>query len=278
MPKDPNHILCPHCGQPGPFASVDQASRFSERESARAAYTELLAAITTGPTGMSDGSELAKVRDTARFTAAELEAMNLDAVRPAVATAVADDLITPEERSHLDDLLSTLGVSWDDVRRSDPELYEHAFVSSINGGQLPQVASPHILQKLGEIVHYECEAILMREVAVRQYQGGYSGFSFPIGKTGIRYKVGGSRGHSAQVGTQVQVADSGVLSITNKRAVYTGSRKTVDMPYTKLVNLSVYRDGIQFHLSNRVNAPLFKMSAGSDIVAAIVNMAAQGIA
>jgi hypothetical protein len=47
------------------------------------------------------------------------------------------------------------------------------------------------------------------------------------------------------------------------------------MPYAKLVNLTVYGDGIQFHLSNRVNAPLFKIMHGSDIVAAIVNMAAQ---
>ena len=88
--------------------------------------------------------------------------------------------------------------------------------------------------------------------------------------------MGGSRGHSVQVGTQLQVADSGLLSITNKRAVYSGSRRPVDMPYSKLVNLSVYRDGVQFHLSNRVNAPLLRSGSGSDIIAAIVNMAAQG--
>jgi hypothetical protein len=141
----------------------------------------------------------------------------------------------------------------------------------------PQVlrSSPHIIAKNGEIVHYECAASLMREVAVRQYQGRYQGFSFPIGKTGVRYRVGGSRGHSVQVGTQLQVADSGILSITNKRAVYAGTRKTADMPYSKLINLTVYSDGLQFHLSNRVNAPLFTMPAGAHIVAAIVNVAAQ---
>jgi hypothetical protein len=117
----------------------------------------------------------------------------------------------------------------------------------------------------------------MKEVAVREYQGGYSGFSFPIGKTGIRYKVGGSRGHSVQVGTKLQVADSGILAITNKRAVYTGSRKTVDMPYSKLVNLTVYSDAIVFHQSNRVNAPMFAIASGSDVVGAVVNAAAQRV-
>ncbi len=32
---------------------------------------------------------------------------------------------------------------------------------------------------------------------------------------------------------------------------------------------------LQFHLSNRVNAPLFKGPSGSEVVAAIVNAAAQ---
>jgi hypothetical protein len=80
-----------------------------------------------------------------------------------------------------------------------------------------------------------------------------------------------------QVGTQLQVADSGTLSITNKRAVYTGTRRTVDMPYTKLVNLTAYSDGVQFHLSNRVNAPLFTMAQGANFVAAIVNRAARSV-
>jgi hypothetical protein len=131
------------------------------------------------------------------------------------------------------------------------------------------------MAKRGEVVHLEWPATLLKEVAVRQYVGGYQGFSIPIGKTGVRYRVGGARGHSVEVGTQLQVADSGILAVTNKRVVYIGSRKTVDMPYTKLVNLSVYSDGVQFHLSNRVNAPMFKIDDGVDILAATINVAAQ---
>ena len=131
------------------------------------------------------------------------------------------------------------------------------------------------MAKKGEIVHLEFPASLMKEVAVREYKGAYQGLSFPIGKTGVRYRVGATRGQSVQVGTQLQVADTGVIAVTNKRAVYMGTLKTVDMPYSKLVNLTVYADGVQFHLSNRVNAPLFTMQQGADIVAAVVNAAAQ---
>ena len=42
-----------------------------------------------------------------------------------------------------------------------------------------------------------------------------------------------------------------------------------------LTGHDLYRDGIEFHLSNRVNAPLFRVATGTDILAAIVNAAAQ---
>jgi hypothetical protein len=70
----------------------------------------------------------------------------------------------------------------------------------------------------------------------------------------------------------MQVADSGTLSISSQRAVFIGARKTIEMPYTKLVNLSVFSDGIQFHLSNRQTAPLFRLQGG-EVVAAAVNAA-----
>ena len=109
---------------------------------------------------------------------------------------------------------------------------------------------------------------------MKEYRGGYHGVSIPIGKTGVRYRVGGVRGRMVQVGTQLQVADTGLLAVTNKRAVYMGSRKTIDMPLAKLVNLNVFTDGVQFHMSNRVNPPLFQTDQ-SEIVAALVNAAAQ---
>lgn len=277
-PRDPKDLLCPHCGEPGPWASPDQVAARTARIAARTRYEQLLAQLGTGtalPAG--DGSELASARTTAAYSLAELSQINLQTFRGLASTAVTDDLLTPKESAHLGQVMSVLGLSWEQVRQQDPALWEHAFVSEINGGQLPEVSSPHVLQKKGEVVHYECEASLMKEVAVRQYQGGYSGFSFPLGKTGIRYRVGATRGHSVEVGTTLNVADSGLLSVTNKRVLYAGSRKTIEMLYSKLANLTAYKDGLQFHLSNRVNAPLFKIAQGSHIVAAIVNMAAQRV-
>jgi hypothetical protein len=284
-PKLIENYRCPRCGKPGPWATEQQVAGWQgeqealERahaaaEEAAGRYHELLAEVTNGDvTAIIPKMRVAA--DEAGISDVERRQAELGAFREWVKAAIADDIFTPEEHKRLSALMSAFGLAPDSLASADRDLSHDVLVAEINSGYLPEVRSPHVIAKAGEIVHLEVPATLMKEVAVREYQGGYSGFSFPIGKTGIRYKVGGARGHSVQVGTKLQVADSGMLAITNKRAVYTGSPKTVDMPYSKLVNLTVYSDGIVFHLSNRVNAPLFMISKGSDVVAAVVNAAAQ---
>jgi hypothetical protein len=114
-----------------------------------------------------------------------------------------------------------------------------------------------------------------REIAQHpQSRGGYSGFSFPIGKTGIRYRVGGYRGHSVEVGTKRVPADEGFLVVFSQRAVFIGNKKTIELPYSKLLNLTVFSDGVQFHESNRQTASVFLVPA-PDVVLAFVHAAAQ---
>ena|SRR6266542_407778 len=79
---------------------------------------------------------------------------------------------------------------------------------------------------------------------------------------------------SVVVGRQLQVADTGLLIISSLRAVFTGGTKTVELSYSKLVNLTV--DGVQFHQSNRQTVPLFKVRNG-ELVVALVSAAAQSM-
>jgi hypothetical protein len=131
----------------------------------------------------------------------------------------------------------------------------------------------HIITQKGEVVHAETEAELMKEVTLREFRGGYRGFSFRVAK-GVTYRTGWGRGHSVVVGTNLVAEDSGLLALTSKRAVFVGSRKTVELPYSKLINLGIFSDGVQFHMGNRTQAPLFKVENG-DVIGATVNAAVQ---
>ena len=116
----------------------------------------------------------------------------------------------------------------------------------------------------------------MKEVALREYRAGFSGLSIPLGK-GFRYRIGAMRGRQVQVGTEMQVADQGVLSVSSKRVVFLGSRKTMEMPLSKLVNITLFTDGVQLHMSNRVNAPLFLVGNMAQVVGAAVAKAVERV-
>ena len=117
----------------------------------------------------------------------------------------------------------------------------------------------------------------MKDMPQREFRAGYQGFSFPVGKTGIRYRVGGARGHSVVTGHQLQVTDQGTLVVTSARTVYLGAAKTQEFSYAKLVGLDVFTDGVRLHVSNRQTASLFRVPNG-ETVAAMIHAAMRRIA
>ena len=64
--------------------------------------------------------------------------------------------------------------------------------------------------------------------------GGYSGFSFRVAK-GVRYHVGGTRGHYEAGAEQPTVIDTGTATITDQRVAFQGTKQTREWAFTKLL-------------------------------------------
>ena len=64
--------------------------------------------------------------------------------------------------------------------------------------------------------------------------GGYSGFSFRIAK-GVRYHVGGTRGHYQQGEERPAPIDMGTVTITDKRVVFQGTRQVREWAFSRLI-------------------------------------------
>ncbi|MGI8871964.1 MAG: hypothetical protein ACR2KI_05105 [Candidatus Limnocylindria bacterium] len=190
-----------------------------------------------------------------------------------IRSALADEIITAAEELSLTDTARSIGVDQNQMNQIVSEFNDQFMVARVNDGRMPVVDDPPIILKRGETAHLVLNAELLKEIVQREFRGGSRGVSFPIG-AGIRYRVGSFSGHSVVTGTKVQAVDSGTLTITSQRAVYTGQRKTLDMPYAKLEAVKVFTDGVQFHMSNRQNPPLFRVRSGP-LAAAIVNGAAE---
>jgi hypothetical protein len=167
----------------------------------------------------------------------------------------------------------TQGITQEDWGKKFRDLLDRMLIASINNGRLPDVtAHCRVALKSSEIAHYLESASLMKEIAQRELRGGGSGVSFRIAK-GVTFRTGAFRARSVVIGTSWAEADRGTFTITSLRSVFSGQRKTLELPHAKLVNLNVYSDGISFNMSNRQTVPLFRVHNGQ-VVGAIINAAA----
>ncbi len=187
--------------------------------------------------------------------------------------ALADEVITKEEESRLERLANAFGFTPSDVERAIEGYRAPLFIAQVNDGRLPEFYSTRMMPKKDEVAHLETAAALLKEVQIKEWRGGSRGVSFRIAR-GVSYRVGANRGQMHVIGTELQVQDEGTLTVTSHRAVFTGTRKTVEVSFVKLLGLNVFNDGIQFHVSNRQNPSLFRVESGP-MVAAAVNGATQ---
>lgn len=258
--------LCKSC------AEKERRARVAAQQQYRATLLQLVSS--TAPVAEIE-NQLPVLAQQAALSEGERRNLHLGAFRDFLQQALEDDHLTEQEEARMSELAGALGIDQATFEREFADLVPQMVVARVNDGRLPVLPDVPIILKKDEQAHISVQADLLKEVILREYRGGYSGVSFRIAK-GVRYHVGGARGRSVVVGHRMEVEDSGILYVTSQRAVFAGQRKTMEMPFAKLVTLNVFEDGVRFHLSNRKNAPLFQVKRGlGHVVAAVVNAAAQ---
>ena len=143
-------------------------------------------------------------------------------------------------------------------------------VGEAQGGVFVE-ADTSLLLKKDEASLLDVAADLLKEVADREFRGGSQGVSIPIGG-GMRYRVGQYRGHMETIGHHWTTADSGRLTITDKRIVYHGGRKTLEFPYAKMATLNAYADAIDLGVTTRQTTSSFAIR-DPELVAGIIHAA-----
>ena len=254
------------------FKSPEEKAETAQAEEAFATFTQALS-----DADPDDARRLARQLETNPDVAAlsdrSRRKLSEEAFLRYADAVLADDHLTEDEEDAFAAVAGALGLTQGDME-AHTDVYTKLQVAKMNDGRLPTVESPHLIAKRGEVVHFETSAALLKEVAVREFRGGSQGVSLRVAK-GVRYRVGAMRGHMVTVGTQMQVADTGVLSVTSQRAAFLGNRKTLDMPYSKLIGMELFSDGVRFSLSNRQTAPLLRVSCNPDVLGALLNAAIQ---
>ena len=109
---------------------------------------------------------------------------------------------------------------------------------------LPVIIASNLLLSSGEVCHYSQQATYVKtKNVVVGYSGGSRGTSIRLAK-GVSFRVGASK--SAPVRGNVQERTNGILSITNKRIVFSANKGAFDKKISSLSAATPYRDGIAF--------------------------------
>jgi len=111
-----------------------------------------------------------------------------------------------------------------------------------------------------EHAYVSVPAVLARLTTRTRYAGGSQGFSFPIGHTGIGYRVGSFSGHPVQSSSITDV-DQGTLVLTNMRIAFIGKLKSVVTQLPKLVHVELYNDALAVFQEGRENPNFYKINA-----------------
>ena len=184
----------------------------------------------------------------------------IDSIRDQAAAA---DAQAQELEHHAASLSTTAGVSKEELKRRSDAVLEMGFDAPYLGAYLktygaPEVQSPLILKR-GERASMAAAATFARRQTRRQWLGGSQGFSFPIGHTGIRYRVGSFHGHPIEQQSLTNL-DSGKLVVTNQRIAFIGQAKSTSIPFAKLLHVECYSDAVAVFIEGREN-PDFYLTA-----------------
>ncbi len=144
-----------------------------------------------------------------------------------------------------------------DVKQKEADMEE--WMNAIREGKAPikfiGIPSPILLKKDEELRCVLPNISLKEPRSVRVSSGGYGGPSFRVAK-GVYFRVGafGSKSESRE---EIRVIDKGMFTLTNKRIVFTGQKRTLSVNLDKIISIDSYSDGIALRRERKQKTQYF---------------------
>ena len=143
------------------------------------------------------------------------------------------------------------GIGWiyDCIKYLIPAVKVASVAMLPEGQPLPVVRSQGAIVGNGETCHYSKPATFVKtKNVVVGHTGGHGGVSIRVAK-GMSYRIGQSQ--STAIRGNVQEKTSGILTVTNKRIIFSANKGAFDKPISSLSSITPYKDGIGFQFGSQ---------------------------
>jgi hypothetical protein len=215
--------------------------------------------------------ELASVRAEHELSEAEVRMVALSLYRRALRDAVADSRITEEEDEVLQRLRTQLGLSDRDLRGDVAQLQRVRLLSEVERDHLPHVDSPIPLAS-GEECHWVIQARLADRLSTPGRKSELRQLNFQVASATV-FSANGDRSE-LRTSDEMLPIDMGVFVVTDRRTLFRGARRTVNVPHLKLHSVDLFKDGVAIEESEPARRSFFLVD-DPELTAAVLLRAAR---
>lgn len=164
-----------------------------------------------------------------------------------------DGILTDKEESLIRNYKDKFGVSFSNLptafQNSNIEKIEQsAILKNLEKGIYPnQVTGLPIVLRGDEFLLWTYDGVTCyQEKVEKEYVGRHNGVNIRIIK-GVYYRIGQSKGKPVEHSYMNNIG-TGTLFVTNKNLIFYSTLKSIKIPFTKLLGISPYSDGMEIHL------------------------------
>jgi hypothetical protein len=248
---------CKYCGKPAGFLSSKHAEceeQHWQRERViqggrQRIAVEVLRAIKGSESFDILEKTIAEIEQTSFIPPTERKALLTKGWENSVEQFLEDGILDTTEEKRLVEFKERFALSQSEIDRNGAltKTAKAAVLRDVLNGVIPQRMSvdgnlPINLQKGEQIVWAFSGSKYLEDKTRRQFVGGSQGVSVRVMK-GVYYRVGAFKGQAVEHTERVHI-DTGWVVVTNKNIYFAGPRKSVRLPYAKIVSFEPFSDGI----------------------------------
>lgn len=197
-------------------------------------------------------SRCEKVLSLFPMTQSNIEDAYLYVLNKAATNFLKNGILSDDEQQKITDYVHYLALPVNNL----PAAYQNSEISKlgqvsilkdIQRGIVPNtgISAPIILGKKETVLWTYNGVSLYQEKITKEWVGSSSGMSYRVMK-GVYYHTGGSSGHSVEY-SSMEHQGTGSLYVTNKNLIFYSQTKGLKIPFSKIVGITPYSDGIEVH-------------------------------
>ena len=241
---------CKFCGESAGLFHHQHKECAAAHEAAIAQITSALdQALTVEHVSDSLVGEIEGVSQRGHLAQSEQRALVIQSWSRALDRFISEGALDEAREARLQQLMKMFGLTKEELNQthSFERLVKAAVLREIMHGQVPRRFEvtgnlPLNFQKGEQLVWAFAHTEYLEDAIRREYVGGSSGVSVRVAK-GVYFHTSAFKGHPVDRNVRTHV-DTGVMAVTDKNLYFAGSRKSLRIPFGKMVSFQPYTDGL----------------------------------